>query len=91
MSRETLRGRLMAATPGPWQAGRPVSAQDDAALIAHARQDLPALLALADAAARDIDRCDACGTNPVAWGPDRGWCAVHEATGGALVALETLP
>lgn len=83
MSRETLRKRLEAATPGPWwsvtdaepdpyaiydhvwgadgdavaqafgnlAAADGVLAEDDAALIAHARQDLPALLELADAAA----------------------------------------
>lgn len=81
MSRETLRARLAAATPGPWwnvtdtepdqdcvydhvwgpdgdavaqafgnlAAADGVLAEDDADLIANSRQDLPALLELADA------------------------------------------
>lgn len=73
MTREGLRARLEAATPGPWttkyESSRlgliaelgndvvwpvgdtmPLGSKDDAALIAAARQDLPALLAVADAA-----------------------------------------
>lgn len=100
MTRETLRQRLAAATPGPWEQGGPGDEDrsescivnmnprwepfvfpdgevqwlpngragiiydegghrpTDAALIAHARQDLPALLALADAAAKALDQLE---------------------------------
>jgi hypothetical protein len=113
MSRESIRQRLEAATPGPWFhykaarlrkqfAGGPVdevsvgpggptvvpwigfdgadgtkkSKRANAAFIAHARQDIPALLAVADAAAA------------VAWqtgGTD------GERLADALAALEAQP
>lgn len=62
-------------------------------LIAHAPADIAALLAVADAAAEDIDACRACadGQKWVAWGPDRGWCAVHVQSGSALAELEATP
>lgn len=101
MSRETLRARLEAAErmvndlcsgKERWTMRVPADPDRDSDLvISGALGAIHALLALSDAAEQDIERCDACRTNPVAWGPDRGWCAVHELTGGALAALEALP
>lgn len=53
------------------------------AFIAHARQDVPALLAVADAAADDITGCDLCG--------EVYTCSAHKDTREALAALEALP
>lgn len=116
MSRESIRARVAAATPGPWkhyhapklrkgfggppvnevqtQGGDPVvqwggfdgaagtrqEKRADAAFIAAARQDIPALLAVADAAADFIDGCNHCRAFV------DGFCPDHETTGAALDA-----
>lgn len=101
MSRETLRARLAAATPGPWtddqwdeayypcRIGEGGTTIENGRLIAHARQDLPALLALADAvdATRDFAvLVDAESRRSVSIRAS-DWARIT----AALVALETLP
>lgn len=88
MTRESIRQRVAAATEGPWEdswSGEirvgPSSFGEmdmpaDAEFVAHARQDVPALLAVADAAA------DAC----VSGKPES-----IRRLGKALAALEALP
>lgn len=107
MSRETLRARLAAATPGPWSdeggiVGHPSgddiatcwdaigrdggNSQTNAALIAAARQDIPALLRVADAVAALPGVFEAGMQDPrtlAEW-----WMTVASP---ALAALEALP
>lgn len=53
---------------------------------------LRAVEALVASVDRDIAGCRNCANGQmwVAWGPDRGWCAVHEASGSALAAARAL-
>ncbi len=64
MTRATIRARAEAATEGPWTVGRGkrtvhnwldvptgIVTEEDRTLAIHARQDIPALLAVADSAA----------------------------------------
>ena len=57
----------------------------DAAFIAHARQDIPALLRVAEAAARDMENCAGCKAD------ERGYCYRHNETGPTLRDLDALP
>lgn len=105
MSRETLRARLEAATPEPWELERDyavigfdpkrrlgrsllATVYDDGnpALIAHARQDLPALLRVADAMAALPTVFEAGMQDPRALA--QWWLTVAQP---ALAALEALP
>lgn len=133
MSRETLRARLVAATPGPWKhrRGYPADrfhpegygyvqfgpteakaaglgtdqlAKADAEFIAAARQDIPALLAVADAAADTL-----AGLGSLRWiannahnhalpefrvlleSAEEDWRKAYEAIDAALAALDAQP
>lgn len=93
MSRASIRARVAAATPGPWRAefgiiwsgGSSIGEMDDerdAPLVAHARQDIPALLAVADAAFEVLRAKD----------PQSGSArAARDELTRAFLALEALP
>jgi len=85
---DAIRARLAAATPGPWTAhpdglvwsdlpGDPVSGsveQANAELIAHARQDIPALLAEVERLRAQLDKpCGSC--HPCTQYADETWRA----------------
>ncbi len=74
------------ATPVAYTAARSLGTrQADAAFIAHARQDIPALLRVAEAAARDMENCAGCKAD------ERGYCYRHNETGPTLRDLDALP
>lgn len=87
---ETLPAELVSGPDGAveWGVYDPLTGTltaEAADAIAHARQDIPALLRVAEAAARDMENCAGCKAD------ERGYCYRHNETGPTLRDLDALP
>lgn len=82
---EVCRDATSAADPRVYRQDILGLRHPDAAFIAHARQDIPALLRVAEAAARDMENCAGCKAD------ERGYCYRHNETGPTLRDLDALP